>query len=74
MGIATIVLAWLLAATSVAALTHHASAQEGATSGPISLHVGEGRLLRLDRAAINVLVGDTSVADVQIVSPSTLYV
>ena len=44
------------------------------TAGVILLHVGEGRLFKLDRDAANVLLGDGSVADVQVVSPRTLFI
>ncbi len=37
------------------------------------LHVGEGQLLHLDRDAQHVLVGDASIADVQVISPNTIY-
>ncbi len=47
-------------------------AQQG--RGPISLNVGEGRLLRLDHEATDVFMGDGSIADVQVVSPRVLYV
>ena len=36
--------------------------------------LGEGRLLRLDRDATNILVADTSVADIQVISPRAVYV
>lgn len=42
--------------------------------GVMSLGVGEGRLLRLDRDAANILVADPSVADVQVVSPRAVFV
>ena len=40
----------------------------------ISLSVGEGRLLRLDHETADVFMGDSSIADVQVVSPRVLYV
>lgn len=51
-------------------------AQDGGSlrSGVIDLHVGEGRMLRLDRASANVMLGDSSVADVQVVTSTALYV
>ena len=42
--------------------------------GAVSLHTGEGRLIRLDHQARNVLVGDAAIADVQVISPTELYV
>ena len=42
--------------------------------GLISLSVGEGRLLRLNHDSTGVFMGDSSIADVQVVSPRTLYV
>jgi len=57
-----------------------AVAQEGPAQaerqrpGLVGLHVGEGRMLRLDHAAANVMLGDTSVADIQVVTPTSLYV
>lgn len=49
-------------------------ARAQAVRGTVALNVGEGRLLRLNRAAVDVLVGDSAIADVQVVSPHTLYV
>ena len=40
----------------------------------IKLRVGEGRLLRLNHDARNVMVGDAGVADVQVAGPRVLYV
>ncbi len=40
----------------------------------LTLHVGEGRLLRLNSDARNVMVGDAAVADVQVAGPRVLYV
>ena len=54
-----------------AALAQGGTGQRGAD---VSLHVGEGRMLRLDHAAANIMLGDTSVADIQVVTPSALYV
>ena len=38
------------------------------------LNVSEGRLLQLDQNVTNVLIGDHSIADVQVVSPRELYI
>ncbi|HEY3845913.1 MAG TPA: pilus assembly protein N-terminal domain-containing protein [Acetobacteraceae bacterium] len=51
-----------------------AHAQTADPRGFVSLFVSEGRLLRLDQNMSNVLVGDNSIADVQVVSPRELYV
>ena len=40
----------------------------------IRLQVGEGRLLRLNQDARNVMVGDAGIADVQVAGPRVLYV
>ncbi len=42
--------------------------------GVLALSVGEGRLLQLDRNAANVLIANPSVADIQVVSPRSLFV
>ncbi len=64
----------MLLAPPVAARAQ-ALARSGTTArGMISLSVSEGRLLRLDHDAANVLVGDSSIADVQVVSPRAIYV
>jgi pilus assembly protein CpaC len=60
----------LLAALSL----HAAHAQQTQPRGAVSVYVSEGRLLRLDQNVTNVLVGDHSIADVQVVSPRELYV
>jgi pilus assembly protein CpaC len=48
--------------------------QDAPVGGILAIHVGEGRLLHLDHAAQSVLVGDASIADVQVVAPTALYV
>jgi pilus assembly protein CpaC len=65
----------LLTLMSSAAL-HAARAQ---TPAPASTHavvvpVGQGRLFRLNHDATNVLVADSAIADVQVVSPRLVYV
>jgi pilus assembly protein CpaC len=64
------VLLLILAALSMRA----AFAQTADPHGFVSLYVSEGHLLRLDQNVTNVLVGDQSIADVQVVSPRELYV
>jgi pilus assembly protein CpaC len=39
-----------------------------------SLPVGEGRILRFDRAADSVYIADTAIADLKVVSPDVVYV
>ena len=53
---------------------HVAQAQPPDMHGYVALTVSEGRLLRLDQNVTNVLVGDNSIADVQVVSPRALYI
>lgn len=64
------ILLLILAALSL----HTVRAQAADPQGFVSLFVSEGRLLRLDQNVTNVLVGDNSIADVQVVSPRELYV
>ncbi len=51
-----------------------ARAQVADTHGYVALTVSEGRLLRLNQNVTNVLVGDNSIADVQVVTPRELYI
>jgi pilus assembly protein CpaC len=53
---------------------HTARAQTAEPRGLVSLYVSEGQLLRLDQNVTNVLVGDNSIADVQVISPHELYI
>jgi pilus assembly protein CpaC len=43
-------------------------------STELALDVGKGRLIRLDRAAATVFIADPKVADVQVKSPTLVYV
>ncbi len=46
-----------------------------ATQGtPIAVEVGKGKLVHLDRPATSVFIADPDVADVQVKSPSLIYV
>lgn len=67
-----------VALLAVAAVTYPcpAAAQQavGAPRNAVSIAVGEGRLFRLDRDAANVLIADSTVADVQIASARLVYV
>jgi pilus assembly protein CpaC len=44
------------------------------TGAPLVLDVSKGIILRLDRPAANVFVADPAIADVDLKSPTTLYV
>jgi pilus assembly protein CpaC len=44
------------------------------SSPSIDLAVGQGRILRFDQPVESVLIADTTVADVQVVSPDIVYV
>ncbi|MBV9859494.1 MAG: type II and III secretion system protein family protein [Alphaproteobacteria bacterium] len=48
--------------------------QINATGSPILLEIGKGTLVRLPRAASTVFVANPDVADVQVKSPSLVYV
>jgi pilus assembly protein CpaC len=71
-------LAMLVALVAVlAAIAAPASAQEvsGASDKPaIDIAVGQGRLLRFTQPVESVLIADTTIADLQIVSPQMVYV
>ncbi len=54
-------------------LACQAARAQGDPRGLVSLHVSEGRLLQLDENVTNVLLGDHSIADVQVLSPRELY-
>ena len=68
----TLLLNLLLMLAALSAQPLHAQSTD--PSGFVALYVSEGRLLRLDQNVSNVLVGDNSIADVQVVSPRELYV
>ena len=68
-----IVLVLLCSLVSPALFAGQAHAQQGRTD-VVTLTLGEGRLLRLDRDATNILIADSSVADIQVVSPRAVYV
>lgn len=68
-----IVLALLFGVVGPALFPGLAHAQRGRTD-VVTLILGEGRLLRLDRDATNILIADPSVADIQVVSPRAVYV
>src|ERR1700691_5295250 len=41
---------------------------------PLTLDVSKGIIMRLDRAAANVFVADPAIADVNLKSPTTIYI
>jgi pilus assembly protein CpaC len=51
----------------------HAAFAQGDPRGLVLLNVSEGRLLQLDQSVTNVLIGDHSIADVQVLSPREIY-
>ena len=67
--------AFLLAVVLAPPAAGQTSANQAAKTGTgIELMVGHGRLLQLDEAAESVYVGDTTIADLRIVSPDVVYV
>jgi len=70
-------LAAALAAGLAAGVPARASAQTAsavAPAGEITLSVGAGRLLRLDRAITDIFVANNEIADVNVRSPNQIYV
>src|SRR5271163_3064642 len=63
----------LVALVLVASWTPAAKADPGAPT-MVELNVGAGRMIRLDGPAAGVFIGDPSVADVQVKSPTLIYV
>ncbi|MDB5449045.1 MAG: pilus assembly protein CpaC [Phenylobacterium sp.] len=57
-----------------ATAAHAASEVVGGAASQLTLEVGKGRLIRLDRAAATVFIADPKVADVQVKSPTLIYV
>lgn len=51
-----------------------ASVLEAGTVGGVTVPVGEGRLLRLERPVASVFIANPEVADVQVQSPRMIYV
>lgn len=45
----------------------------GRTQGAVDVEIGKGRLMRLDRPAAGLFVADPAIADVQVRSPTLLY-
>ncbi|MCT7376849.1 type II and III secretion system protein family protein [Chelativorans sp. EGI FJ00035] len=63
-----------LAALFIVAFGEAAQAQTSAPGGQVDLHVGQGRIFRFEQPVESVLIADTSVADLQIVSADVIYV
>jgi pilus assembly protein CpaC len=72
--------AFILALAAAGALAQlpgraHAEAQVvAAPDGALTLQAGGGRLVRLSRAAATVFVADPKIADIQVKSPTLVYV
>lgn len=67
----------LLTLVAVAPLPEVARAQAEVVSGAateIQLELGKGRLIRLDQPAATVFIADPTIADIQIMSPTLVYV
>lgn len=67
----------LALALPAAAVPNHARAEPevvGAAAGELKVEVGKGRLIRLDRPAKTVFIADPKIADVQVKSPTLVYV
>jgi len=64
-----------LALLGLIAMPAHAAPKVVATSGSaITLEVSKGKLIHLDKPAASVFVADPEVADIQVKSPSLVYV
>ena len=75
MRLASLILASVLLATSASTIRPAAAASVVApTGGQITLEVGKGRLVRLDHPASSVFIADPDVADIQVKSPSLVYI
>ena len=65
----------LLSAGAVAPAPAYAAAQVvGAPDGDLAIQSGGGRLVRLSRSAATVFIADPKIADVQVKSPTLVYV
>ncbi|MDB5474583.1 MAG: pilus assembly protein CpaC [Phenylobacterium sp.] len=64
----------LAAAGSAPGIAHAAAEVVGGTATRLALQSGQGRLIRLDRPAATVFIADPKVADVQVKSPTLIYV
>ena len=59
-----------------AAVAHPAAAKQAmaAQGGIVQIEIHKGVLVRLDRPAATVFVADPDIADIQVKSPSLIYV
>jgi pilus assembly protein CpaC len=76
LGAATRVLSFLLAMILIATpLAPVAAAPKiiPATGTPIAVDMGKGTIIRLDKASTSVFVADPEIADVQLKSPTMIY-
>ncbi len=67
-------LAGLLIAVDCAPRTAAAASVVGPSGSRIDLEVGKGRLVRLDQPASSVFIADPDIADIQVKSPSLVYI
>ncbi len=73
--VARTAMALVIAFTSLPMPSLHAAPQIIAPNGvPMSIDVGKGLIVRLDRPCASVFVSDPTIADVQLKSPTVLYV
>jgi pilus assembly protein CpaC len=73
--VARTAMALVLACTSLPVPVLHAAPQIVSPNGaPMSIDVGKGLIVRLDRPCASVFVSDPTIADVQLKSPTILYV
>jgi len=70
----TFALAFAIACTTLPAPRLWASQVVSPTGAPITLDVSKGVIIRLDRPCSSVFVADPDIADVQLKSPTVLYV
>ncbi|HEY4135027.1 MAG TPA: pilus assembly protein N-terminal domain-containing protein, partial [Alphaproteobacteria bacterium] len=74
-GIGIVVLAATLALAPLAAQAAQPAAMVVATKATvINIEVNKGRLVRLDQPVTSVFLADPAIADVQVKSPTLVYV
>lgn len=75
MNLRHILFSAIISLSFVANLTHSAHAQQHFDSMPVlSLEYNKGRLVTLDGNASSVMVANPNIADIQIISPRTVFV
>src|SRR5262249_37548350 len=47
---------------------------DAAAGQPVTVAVGQGRILRFDQPVESVFIADTSIADLRVVSPGVVYI